>query len=153
MNKSRILVIHEDDLGRVAIHNILSRFDFDLTYADNGIDGLDAAKHKSPDLIISQVELDVLNGMELGATIRKNPVLEDVSMIFLHRTLDTNLIKKAKLLKADAFLIKPYIDNSLIYAIKRALGDEYLEASGTQSPLNYDDCKSTIHRNYKVNYA
>jgi len=153
MTRSRILIIHEEGPGRTAIHNILSRFNFDLVYADDGLQGLEAAKHKTPDLIISQVDLKVLNGMELGATLRKSPLHEDVSMIFLHKTLETNLIKKAKLLKADAFLIKPYVDNSLIYAIKRALGDEYLEVSSAHNPPIYDDCKSTIYRNYKINYA
>ncbi len=151
--RTHLLIIHRDNAARREIHNILSRFNFDITYVDDGLQGLETAKHKKPDLIICQVTIAVLNGLELCATFRKNPILENVPIILLHDELDLTIINKAKLLDAKAFLIKPYIDNSLIYAIKRALGEEQLEVNLSQAPASYEDCKSQVLTGYRYHYA
>ena len=151
--RTQILIIHRDDSARREIHNILSRFNFDITYASDGLQGLETAKFNRPDLIICQIDVAILNGLEFGATIRKNPQLENVPLIMLHEELDLALINKAKLVDVRAFLIKPYIDNSLIYAIKRAIGEEQLEVNANQAPPSYDDCKSQVLSGYKYHYA
>lgn len=153
MGKLRILIIHRDDSSRREIHNILSRFEFDIAYANDGLQGLHTAKHKKPHLIISQVDVSVLNGIELGATIRKDVILKDTPLILLHNQLDLQIINKAKLVDARAFLIKPYIDNSLIYAIKKAVGEEHLEINTKQSPASYESCKSNAMKGYRYHYA
>jgi len=153
MERKRILIIHKDNKARRGIHNILSRFDFDLIYADDGLQGLHTAKYKKPDLIISQVDLNVLDGIEMAATFRKDPILKNVLLILLHDQLDLKVVNKAKLVDAKAFLIKPYIDNSLIYAIKRALGEEQLEINLSKAPVSYESCRSRVMSDYKYHYA
>lgn len=151
--RSHILIIHRDNTARREIHNILSRFNFDITYADDGLQGLETAKYKKPDLIICQVNIAVVNGLELGATFRKNALLKTVPIILLHDELDLTIINKAKLLNVKAFLIKPYIDNSLIYAIKRAMGEEQLEINLSKAPASYDECRSQVLTGYRYYYA
>lgn len=151
--RTHILIIHRDNTARREIHNILSRFNFDITYADDGLQGLETAKYKKPDLIICQINVAVVNGLELGATFHKNPLLKNVPLILLHDELDLSVINKAKLLDAKAFLIKPYIDNSLIYAIKRALDEEQLEVNLSKAPASYEACKSQVLTGYRYHYA
>ncbi|WP_185152855.1 response regulator [Fulvivirga aurantia] len=153
MERTRILIVHRDNNSRREIHNILSRFDFEITYADDGLQGLHTAKYIKPHLIISQVEISGLDGIELASQCRKEESLKNVLLILLHDQLDLKIINDAKSVDARAFLIKPYIDNSMIYAIKRALGEEHLEINLSKAPASYESCKSRVMTGYRYHYA
>lgn len=152
-NQASILVIHKDNNARREIHNIISRFDFNITYADDGLQGLHTARQINPDLIICQIDIKIINGLNLAEMLKKEDELKHIPLILLHDMLDLATINKAKQIKAKAFLIKPYIDNSLIYAIKRALKEEQLEVNLTKAPVSYDACKSPVLTGYKYHYA
>lgn len=151
--RASILVIHKDNNARREIHNIISRFDFQITYADDGLQGLHTARQISPDLIICQININAMNGLEFAELIRNEERLHNCALILLHDMLDLSSINKAKKCRAKAFLIKPYIDNSLIYAIKRALKEEHLEINLTKAPVSYESCKSPVLTGYKYHYA
>ncbi|MBL6446318.1 response regulator [Fulvivirga sp. 29W222] len=149
--KKNILIIHKDDQARREMHDILSHFDFNLTYADDGLHGLYAAKSGNPDLIISEVNIAILNGLEMCKMIRREREIRQMPMIFLHEELKLDYISTAKNISASAFLIKPYLNNSLIYAIKKALKEEDLHVAKNKEPMRYEDCKIPLLA--KIQYA
>ncbi len=140
--KTTILIIHSDDGDRKGIHDILSHFDFDLIYANDGLSGLQAAKYLKPKLIISEIDLKLLNGITMAGMIRKDEQIGNSSILFLHHNLDVELIKAAKKLGSKAFLVKPYVDNSLIYAVKRGLEQPNLTTC-ERPPVPYEQCQMT----------
>lgn len=142
--KRNILIIHKDDQARREMHSILSHFDFNLTYADDGLHGLHAAKSGNPDLIITEVNIAVLNGIEMCKMIRRERMIKKMPMIFLHEELKLEYISSAKSIDASAFLIKPYLNNSIIYAIKQALKEDDLHIAKNREPLKYEDCKMPL---------
>lgn len=151
MKRKKLLIIHRDDSTRREMHNILSHFDFELVYADDALHGLYAAKFVQPDLIISEVNIAVLNGLDMCQMIRNDKEIRNIPMILLHSELNLDYIRKAKLIEVNAFLIKPYLDNSLIYAIKSALHEDDLHINKNKKPLRYEDCKVPLLS--KVQYA
>lgn len=151
MAVKNILIIHKDDSIRREMHRILSDFDFKLTYADDGLHGLYAVKAVVPDLIISAVKIPILNGLDLGKMIRNDAGFAKIPLIFLHEEMDLNLINKGKEIAASAFLIAPYLDNSLIYAIKRALHVDGLKIKPIHDGLRYEDCQVPVL--VKIKYA
>lgn len=149
--KKNILIIHKDDQARREMHAILSHFDFNLTYADDGLHGLYAAKFGNPDLIISEVNIAILNGLEMCKMIRRERKIKQMPLIFLHEELKLDYISVAKNINASAFLIKPYLNNSLIYAIKKAFKEEDLHIARHHKPVRYEDCKIPVLT--KIQYA
>lgn len=141
MERKKLLIIHEDDKIREGMHTILSRFNFQITYADDGLHGLYAAKATAPDLIISEVDLAILNGLTMGEMIQKEETIQAIPLIYLHDRLDPECLNKAKDLQAKAFLIKPYLDNSLLYAIKRSLQEDVLQVNMNPETVSYDACR------------
>lgn len=133
------------------MHSILSHFNFQLTYADDGLHGLHATKSGSPDLIICAVNIPILNGLDMCRMIRNDKGIRNIPIIFLHDELNLSYIKAAKNIDVSAFLIKPYLDNSLIYAIKRALRQDNLHVNKDRKPVAYEDCKVPLLS--KVQYA
>lgn len=151
MERKSILIIHRDDNTRKEMHDILSHFDFNLLYADDGLHGLYGARSAEPDLIVSAVNIAVLNGMEMCRMIRHDSDIGHTPIILLHNELNLDHIKKARTIGVSAFLIKPYLDNSLIYAIKRALREDDLHINSDHAPLCYENCKIPVLS--RVQYA
>ncbi len=139
--EASILVIHKSEEDQRAIHQILQSFDFDLTYAHNGPLGIYAAKNMNPDLILSEVELDGMDGIALADNMRKDENLKNIPLVFLHDELDLKLIAAARQVESKAFLIKPYIDNSLIYAVKKALDRIHLNAKRGKVTVPFEKCR------------
>ncbi|MEQ8927890.1 MAG: response regulator [Fulvivirga sp.] len=123
MEKQRVLVIHHSEKTRQGIHKILSNFDFELLYAADGLEGLAASKYDCPDLVITDINLPILDGVSLTQMLRNDCCTEDIPIIILNDNLNYEFACKARNLKAKAFLMKPYLDNSLVYAVNRALGN------------------------------
>ena len=69
----------------------------------------------------------MINGLQFGEKIREQKAIRKTPIIYLHNEINLIYIKKARDLGAKAFLINPYLDNTLIYAIKRALGTKNFE--------------------------
>lgn len=121
MEKTKVLVIHEREEIQRNIHNILSHFDFEFLYASNGLDGLAAAKYENPDLVIIDINLKVLDGISLGRMLHRDPESSNTKLIFLNDSLDYDFMCEARGLNAKGFLMAPYLDNTLVYTVKRAL--------------------------------
>ncbi len=121
MDCKKILIIHESEEVRRGIHNILSHCHFQFLYASNGLDGLAAAKYDRPDLVITDVSLKILDGLSLVRMLKKETKKKFPSIIFLNDKMDYNFLREARELGALGFLLPPYVDNSLIYTIQRAL--------------------------------
>lgn len=139
--RKKILIVHQDDSQREKMHGILSQFDFSLAYADNGSQALQYALVSKPNLIITQTELPQLSGLELCSSLNVDSATKNIPIIFLHDRLEVSIMSKARILNAEAFLIKPYIDNSLIYAIKRGLKVAHLATTEHKPSQNYEECR------------
>lgn len=139
MRRQNILVIHEDNQDRERIHSIISKFDFNLYYVSDGLNGLQAVKYGKFDLMICAVDLKVLGGLQLVEMVRNDKETANIPVVFLHSEMDFQSVCKAKELEAKAFLIKPYLNNSIIYAIKRGIGLNTLKKIDHVN-LDYMDC-------------
>ena len=122
-----ILIVNKSPDEQKAMGNVLSSFDLNLNYANHGSEALIMAKRMKPSLIISQISDTSMDGITMADIIRKDKFLTDVPIIFIHNELDLSLIAAAKQVDSKAFLIKPYINNSLIYAVKKVLEISQLE--------------------------
>lgn len=139
MKRQNILIIHEDNQDREKIHGIISKFDFNLFYVSDGLNGIQAVKYGKFDLVICAIDLKVLGGLQLVEMIRNDEETKHIPVVFLHHEMDFGLVCQAKELDAKAFLIKPYVNNCIIYAIKRGIGLTSLKKIYDLN-LNYSDC-------------
>ncbi|HEY9197573.1 MAG TPA: two-component regulator propeller domain-containing protein, partial [Mucilaginibacter sp.] len=112
-DKQRVLVIDDDYEIRAYICSILENR-YIIYEADNGLTGLQKAKEKQPDLIICDVMMPGLNGIELCSTIKQDQQLSYIPMILL--TASSSAENKIKGLEsgADDYISKPFDKDVLI---------------------------------------
>ena len=69
--KINILVVEDNPMNQMVVSGYMMKYNVELTFADNGELGVDAYKKSVPDLILMDVSMPVMNGMEATREIRK----------------------------------------------------------------------------------
>jgi PAS domain S-box-containing protein len=121
-----VLIIDDEEPVRHGCKFYLSDLGFDVRDASNGHEGLDIFREIKPDLVILDLRIPGMNGLEILKTIRSESPLTPV--IMLSGTHDINNVVQALRNGASDYLIKP-VDNMeiLSHCVERALNKAALE--------------------------
>jgi len=119
-DKKTILVIDDDDHIRKYIRSVLESI-YIIYEAENAEAGLAIARKKQPDMIVCDVMMPGMNGIELCAIIKQDQQLSYIPMILL--TASAGLENKIKGLEsgADDYIQKPFEKDVLIARIANLL--------------------------------
>ena len=117
----KILFVDDDAIARTNISNRLdwNHHGWDLVYtAKDAVDALDYIKKNQPDLVISDIKMPVMDGIQM-ATIARD-YYPNLKFIFLTGYRDFEYAKKALQLNALDYLDKPVETNQLFKVISHA---------------------------------
>ncbi len=119
--KSLILLVDDDDLVLSTTQMALSDQDYEFITANNGKDALQLTFDKNPSLVITDVTMPIMNGLELCRSIKENYETRLISVIVV--TAYDALEDKIEAIKAgaDEFISKPYNIIELKVRIKALL--------------------------------
>ncbi len=119
MSKKRILVVDDEPLMREFIAETLRRKKYDVKAASNGTEALDVLDSWIPDLMVSDIKMPKMNGLELLDKVSQNYSSVDVIMITAYGTVEdaVHAIKRG----AYDYLQKPFTAEELTIKIAKAL--------------------------------
>lgn len=121
---AKILFIEDEPALQKALGDFLQRQGYEVTAALNGADGLDAARRNRPDLILLDLILPRLSGMEVLRRVREEPGLSAVPVIVLTNVESSEAVEQAVALGARAYLVKTnYRLEEVLEKVKAALKD------------------------------
>lgn len=117
----------EDDLNIQGEYvHFLKRFFKDIQYCNNGQEGLEATRKKKFDLIISDIEMPYVNGIEMVQKIKEVSPKQKVILVSAHK--DSEILYQSISLQVDGYLFKP-LDRSvtiaLLYKVVSMIKTEY----------------------------
>ncbi|MDH4476255.1 MAG: response regulator [Verrucomicrobiaceae bacterium] len=116
-----ILIVEDNNIIRDQIVAILEMSGYTAMAAANGSDGLRLACQSRPALIISDVMMPELNGLDMLRDIRQNPELDHTPIVLLSGLIATEDIRKGLELGASDYLIKPFRITDLLQVVSRHL--------------------------------
>ena len=122
MNK-HILIVEDSLTQAVELRELLQEHGYRVTIANNGQEGLAAARKRRPDLIISDIIMPVMDGYEMCQAIKHDEALWDTPVILLTVLSDTEDVIRALRAGVDYYLTKPYYENLLLARIESALAE------------------------------
>ena len=118
---SKILVIDDDDVTLKLVTLHLTRAGYAVEECVDGIRALSAITMAPPDLIISDVQMPVLDGYGLLSALRAQPATEAIPLILLTANADHEGFRKSMKLGADDYLTKPVDRQELLDAVAARL--------------------------------
>ena len=121
MTRQEILLIEDDPDARAALTLLLEHHGYKVRSAASGTRGLEEASRQTPDLVITDLSMPGLNGLELLARFRTIPALADVPVMVLSAQRDIGNRVAGFDLGADDFLTKPVQVEDLLARVRRLL--------------------------------
>ena len=101
-----VMVVEDGDLVRETLTRLLRREGFDTVGAHDGREALEALEQTHPDVILLDVNMPDMDGIELLEALHSRQEWQSVPVVMLTARSDTHTIRRAMQLGAKAFLIK-----------------------------------------------
>ena len=120
----KILIIDDDESIRESLVNLLSRWKYRTISAENGRQGIDLALSENPDLIISDIRMPKMSGLDVLDELQKLKLAIRVIIITAHDDMSTTIQAMQK--GAYDFVEKPIETERLRVSIQRALENKRL---------------------------
>lgn len=118
--KDNILVVDDDKMNLAIVHKMLG-IRYDVTCVSSGMDAISYLNNNVPDMILLDLHMPEMNGLEVLEKIREQDNLSDIPVVFL--TADNDRKTEIDIFKAGAmdFIQKPFIAEVVIQRISRIL--------------------------------
>ena len=115
------MVVDDSLTVRKITSRLLSRENYQVVVAKDGIDALEQMQALRPDIMLVDIEMPRMDGFDLTRNVRADPATRQIPIIMISsRTADKHR-KLATELGVNAFLGKPYQEDELLRNITRLL--------------------------------
>jgi DNA-binding NtrC family response regulator len=106
--KSTILIVDDEKIGRDVLKGLLIKQDYDLNFAESGKEAIDKARELTPDIILLDIMMPDMDGFEVCQNLRSDPVLAEVPVIMITALDDRKSRLQGIEAGADGFMSKPF---------------------------------------------
>lgn len=113
----KILVVEDEIILRDNIKEMLEFHDFDVRTASNGQEALDSLKNFVPDLIICDIKMPVMDGLDFLNFVRHKPEYNKIQFIFLTAKAEKTDMREGMVRGADDYITKPFKVRELLDAV------------------------------------
>jgi len=121
MSGKTILYVEDNEPNRMIVRDLLKRTSYNLIEAHDGEAGVAMALEHVPDLILMDIQLPKISGMEAMRRIRTNLATAQTPMVAITSFALSGDDQKAKEAGATAYLAKPYSPFDLLKLIRKLL--------------------------------
>lgn len=114
-----ILVVDDEPNIVQTLKDRLELNDYNVITACNGKEGLEMALEHLPDIVLLDVIMPVMDGLEMLETLRNDPVGMNISVIMLTARSQTEDIVRANSCGIEDYIVKPFDLSELLEKIER----------------------------------
>ncbi len=118
-----ILCVEDEDGVKRHIVNTLKYYFKKVFEASNGQEGLELYKQNQPDIIICDIQMPVLDGIEMIKSIRETDVITPIILLTAHNS--EKYLMKLINLQIQHFILKPVNSENLLEGLEKALQGRY----------------------------
>jgi DNA-binding response OmpR family regulator len=124
---ARVLVADDDPLLRALLQHKLAAQAYEVIEAEHGGEVLRQVRALTPDLVVLDAMMPVMDGFEVLRRLKAEPDLRGTPVIMLTSLKRQEDVVGALQLGAADFLAKPFIPDELVQRIRKILGDAITE--------------------------
>jgi two-component system cell cycle response regulator DivK len=124
MSQKTILYVEDNEFNRKIVKQLLAQTKYQLREATDGETGLRMAHEEAPDLILMDVQLPKMSGLEATRRLRADPQTAAIPIVVITSYALSGDAEKAKDAGATAYLAKPYSPRDLLAKIREIVPEE-----------------------------
>lgn len=122
MNPFSILIVDDSTAMRSLLVSTLETLGpLNIVQANNGFEALRLLPREHLDLVLTDINMPDINGLELLSFIRNNPIYKDLPVVVISTEGSHKDIEKGLTLGATEYLVKPFNPDQLLEIVKRFL--------------------------------
>ncbi|MCQ2982153.1 MAG: response regulator [Treponemataceae bacterium] len=118
----KILIVDDSVSIRKSVQFVLGQEGYEVTEAEDGLDGLKKAEADTFNLIITDINMPNMNGIELTKALRSNAAYKFTPIIALTTESQDDKMQEGKAAGATGWIVKPFTTEKLIAITKKILG-------------------------------
>lgn len=117
-----ILIIDDSSMVRLVVKKAANKGGYEVLEASNGQEGLDILLKNHIDLILSDINMPVMDGLEMVKRIKENDSLKYIPIVMLTTERSNELKQKGKDLGVKAWMVKPFNESTFLKAMMKLIG-------------------------------
>jgi CheY-like chemotaxis protein len=121
MAKKHILIVEDTKTIVMVEKMMLAGRGFSIDTASNGVEGLEKAKSKRPDLILADIMMPKMDGIEMCRCIKADPELKDIPIVMVTTKGEPEKVEQAFLAGCSDYLTKPIDKLELVKKVDKFL--------------------------------
>ncbi|MCR9143047.1 MAG: response regulator [bacterium] len=123
--QTQIVIAEDSAVQAVILRRALENHGYQVTWAKDGAAGLAKVIEIRPALVITDVEMPVMNGFDFCVAVKSNPELTAIPVILCTSLSQPEDIIRGMEAGADGYVTKPYDEKYLMYRVRALLDNPY----------------------------
>ena len=121
VKRKRILVVEDDRLSLIVLRQLLTAQGYEILHSSEGWDGINRARNEQPNLIVMDINLPDISGLDVTLLLKKDDQTKNIPIIAV--TAFVTPADKANALSSgcDAYIAKPVNMSNLLGTIETFL--------------------------------
>lgn len=117
----KILIVDDLDTGRLLLRKYLQKYKCDILEAEDGNDAMGVILQYEPDLILLDIAMPNMDGVQVVEQVRSNPRVKKTPIIMITAQHTRDNVKRLGQLGVNGFLAKPFDRESVIDRIRKCI--------------------------------
>lgn len=117
-----ILVVDDDAMNVRMAEFILKQQQYQVLKANSGMECLEVLKSQQVDLVLLDIEMPGMNGMQTLERIREEEKLLEIPVMFLTASTELEDMENARRLGAAGYVKKPFLPQELLDRVEKVIG-------------------------------
>lgn len=115
----KVLAVDDSPTMRSMLGHVLTSAGFEATLAENGIEALKRFSERQPDVVITDINMPLMDGFELIRSVRSMPHHRGIPILVLTTESKPELKERARKYGASGWIVKPFHDDRLLAAVRK----------------------------------
>src|SRR5580704_17138919 len=112
--RNKILTVDDSKTGRIIVRKAFKAFDCEILEGGNGVEGLAVAAKDIPDIILLDITMPVMDGVEMLTKLKADPQLKGIPVMMLTAEGGRDHVLKIAKIGVRDYLVKPFREETLI---------------------------------------
>ena len=117
----KILTVDDSRTMREMLRHTLVGAGFEVVTAEDGADGIEKLRESQPDVVITDINMPVMDGFEFIENVRKNEEYNRVPILVLTTESAPEKKQRAQSAGATGWIVKPFDPEKLTRAVNRVM--------------------------------